>query len=68
VTARSRAGGLRPLACWDGGFETCWGMDVCVLCVCFVVCFVRVVCVLLSRGVCDGLITCPEDSYRMWCV
>jgi hypothetical protein len=26
-------------------------------------------CVLLSgRGLCDGLITCTEESYRVWCV
>jgi hypothetical protein len=25
-------------------------------------------CVLSSRGLCDGLITRPEESYRMWCV
>jgi len=23
-------------------------------------------CVLLGRGLCDGLITRPEESYRMW--
>jgi len=25
-------------------------------------------CVLSSRGLCDGPITCPEESYRVWCV
>jgi hypothetical protein len=25
-------------------------------------------CVLLGRGLCDGLITRPENSYRLWCV
>ena len=25
-------------------------------------------CVLLGRGLCDKLITSPEESYRMWCV
>jgi len=25
-------------------------------------------CVLPGRGLCDELITCPEESYRMWCV
>ena len=30
---------------------------------------VRCECCLLSgRGLCDGLITRPEDSYRLWCV
>ena len=26
------------------------------------------VCVLSGRGLCDGLITSPEESYRLWCV
>ena len=34
------------------------GMDVCC-CKC---------CVLLGRGLCDELITHPEESYRLWCV
>jgi hypothetical protein len=25
-------------------------------------------CVLSGRGLCDGLITRPEGSYRLWCV
>jgi hypothetical protein len=25
-------------------------------------------CVLLGRGLCDELITGPEESYRLWCV
>jgi hypothetical protein len=25
-------------------------------------------CLLSGRGLCDGLITRPEESYRMWCV
>ena len=25
-------------------------------------------CVLSGRGLCDGLITLPEESYRVWCV
>ena len=25
-------------------------------------------CVLSGRGVCDGLVTHPEESYRLWCV
>jgi len=32
-------------------------MDVCCEC-----------CVLAGRGLCDGLITRPEESYRLWCV
>jgi hypothetical protein len=31
-------------------------MDVCLLCV------------LSCRGLCDQLITRPEESYRLWCV
>ena len=27
-----------------------------------------VCCVLSGRGLCDGMITCPERSYRVWCV
>jgi len=25
-------------------------------------------CVLSGRGLCDGLITRPEQSYRLWCI
>jgi hypothetical protein len=25
-------------------------------------------CVLSGRGLCDGLVTRPEESYRVWCV
>jgi len=25
-------------------------------------------CVLSGRDLCDELITCPEESYRLWCV
>jgi hypothetical protein len=25
-------------------------------------------CMLLGRGLCDELITRPEESYRLWCV
>jgi len=25
-------------------------------------------CVKSGRGLCDGLFTCPEESYRVWCV
>ena len=33
------------------------GMDVCCEC-----------CVLSGRGLCDELITRPEESYQLWCV
>jgi hypothetical protein len=29
---------------------------------------VNIVCVLSGRGLCDELITRPEESYRLWCV
>ena len=29
---------------------------------------VDVCCVLSGRGLCDELITRPEESYRLWCV
>jgi hypothetical protein len=32
-------------------------MDLCCVC-----------CVLSGRGLCDELITRPEESYRLWCV
>jgi hypothetical protein len=30
--------------------------------------FVVECCVLLGRGLCDKLITRPEESYGLWCV
>jgi len=30
------------------------------------VCFER--CMLSGKGLYDGMITCPEESYRVWCV
>jgi hypothetical protein len=27
-----------------------------------------VLCVLSARGLCDKLITCPEESYQLWCI
>jgi len=51
--------GLRPLACWDRGFESHRGHE----------CFSVVKCYVLSgRGFYDELITRPEESYRLWCV
>jgi hypothetical protein len=43
--------GLRPLV----GSNPTGGMDICREC-----------CVLSGRGLCDGLITRPEESYRLW--
>jgi hypothetical protein len=31
------------------------------------VCLLRMSC-FVGRGLCDGLITLPEESYRVWCV
>ena len=44
---------------WDSGFESCrWAwMSVCCEC-----------CVLSGRGLCNELITRPEESYRLCCV
>jgi hypothetical protein len=39
------------------GLNPTGGMDVCCEC-----------CVLSGRGLCDELITCPKESYRLWCV
>jgi len=50
--------GLRPLACWNCGFEFHWGHW----------CLSVVSIVLLGRGLCDELITRPEESYRPWCI
>ena len=55
VAQRSEARGLRPLACWDYGFESRrghWSLRR----------------VLSGRGLCDGLSPRAEDSYWMWCV
>jgi hypothetical protein len=51
--------GLQPLSSWDCGFESHRGHG----CLSLVS-----VCVLSGRGLCDGLIARPEESYRVWCV
>ena len=51
--------GTKPLACWDYGCESCRGHG----CPAFPECYV-----LSGRGLCDGPITRPEESYRLWCV
>jgi len=48
----------RPLTCWDRGFESHRGPG-------YFCCECRV---LSGRGLCDQLIICPEESYRLWCV
>ena len=47
---------LRPLACWDWGFESRREHDN-VSCKC---------CVLTGKGLYDGPIPRPEESYRVW--
>ena len=32
------------------------------------ICLLWLPCVLSGSGLCDGLITCPQESYRLWCV
>jgi hypothetical protein len=57
VAARCKAGFCGR---WPGGIarsNPTGGMDVCC-CEC---------CVLSGRGLCDGLITRSEESYRLWC-
>jgi hypothetical protein len=54
VAARSKAW-VWPLACWDCGFESRLSL-VSVEC-----------CMLSGRGLCDGLITHPEEAYRVLC-
>jgi len=55
VEARSKAQvyGRSPAAIV--GSNSPAGIDVCCVC-----------CVVSGRGHCDGLITRPEDSYRLW--
>ena len=53
---RRRSTAARPVRLWVRIPPGAW-MFVCCEC-----------CVLSGRGLCDGLITRPEESYRMWCV
>ena len=53
---RRRSAAARLLRLWVRFPPATW-MFVC--CGCFV---------LSGRGLCDGLITRPEESYRLWCV
>jgi hypothetical protein len=46
--------GLQPLALCGYGLQCC--------------CLSLVSAVLSGRGLCDGLITRPKESYRVWCV
>jgi len=48
---------MRPLACWICGFESYREHECLVCCEC---------CVLSGAGLCDELITRPEDFLRLW--
>jgi hypothetical protein len=50
--------GLQPLEGWNCGFESRRVHG----------CLSLVSVVLSGRGFCDGLVTRPEESYRVWCV
>ena len=51
--------GLQLLTCWDCGFESCWWHG------CMSV--VSVVC-CQGQGLCNKLITYPEESHWLWCI
>jgi hypothetical protein len=53
---RSRSAAARLLGLWVRIPPGAW-MFVCCEC-----------CVLSGRGLCEGLISCTEESYRVWCV
>ena len=53
---RRRSASARMLRLWVRILPGAW-MSVCSEC-----------CVLSGRGLCDELITRPEESYRLWCV
>ena len=57
MAARSKAWVYGSSPAEIAGSNPTGGMDVCCEC-----------CVLSGRGLCDQLITRPEESYRLWCV
>ena len=57
LIARSKAWSCCSSRAGIVGSNPAGGVDVCREC-----------CVLSGRGLCDGLITRPEDLYRVWCV
>ena len=59
VAARSKAWVCGRLPSGTAGFESHRGAWISVCCEC---------CVLSGRGLCDELITRPEESYRLLCV
>ena len=50
----------------SAAFPVIWTLPYPFVDVCLSVCCEC--CVLSGRGLCDGLITRPEESYRLWCV
>jgi hypothetical protein len=58
MAARSKAWAYGRALAGVLGSNPAGGMGVCLLSVC----------VLSGRGLCDKLITRPEESYRVWCV
>jgi len=59
LAERTKALSVLPLACWNCGFESRRGHGYLPLVKCSV---------LSGRGLCDGPIARPEESYRVWCV
>ena len=57
VAARSKAWVCGRSSAEIVGSNSTGGRDICIEC-----------CVLSGRGLCDELITRPEESYRLWCV
>ena len=57
VAARSKTWVCGRLLAGIAGSNPSGGMDICREC-----------CVLSGRDPCVGLITCTEESYRVWCV
>jgi hypothetical protein len=47
-----------PLDCWNGGFESRWGHGCLSLCL-------HAVLSCVGRGLCDGFITIPKESYQV---
>jgi hypothetical protein len=59
VAARSKAYVCGRLVAGVAVSNPAWDMDFCLLCLCVVLSCIR-------RGLCDGLITRPEESYRVY--
>jgi len=59
VVVRSKAKFCDVSIAGIAGANTNESIDVCVLCL---------LCVVLASCVCNELMTCSEESYRVWCV